>query len=940
MRCSIVYWEPPPSSDLYAVAKSITGRLAGKPGMRLENLVSYIDDKSDKITSKDNIKIATFLVAMGAISHTIYVNRLKDYDSSIEVDQLSGGKYAIRDYSDMFPGSEQYIDSLLNSSLAAIFTKGLVFGANVDVDILPLVNLLMAKNIMKFQEELRKIADLGADDGVADKVVSGYFDIISKSFFLNGLNNIKDLFNQMSPVAYGNKLYGEFYSKFSAGIVTYLESKMDDPDFDANLIGSQYENWTKLLRRFFKEHPQRFYKVAIASKMMFGFSEIIDVPPADPDTFYADYIKAITSDDNIRRGYSTGVLIERIKNNIGYSEFYSMGEKGLSALFDAFPDDFVPIAVMMYNNDNRDLIRVINDKYDLDVAIERLSTGTGVSRISRQILILELQKLKGIVAQSSDIKRIVDESFGHNFDLLVKTVGADRMAEWVKEDPVAAAKAMQLNGTINRCPGILPAETVDLLFQSMDTSTRLSHPDNMVLALDDNDLWDKLSPEALTALVKVSANYADPRYRYSPRSDIEPYEKTFGRMVIELYKRDASSAEVMFESLPKDMKRAVSRAAVDLEYMSKVKDHIAGDNTPIKPLVPLTPARITQILKYNDLKVPKAPQVRDGVTLERIISRVPSVEDIGELQVVEDNKTEKEMEEMSIEYDAFNKYRHGSIGVGFIRSFTVSLPIQEEGFEEFLKTYRETHNEETKIMRPVFHGTGSVAASMILRFGFRVIKAGDSSVVGRMLGDGIYFSNVIDKVAQYVSDGGFTRGRGTRGYMFEMQAALGKYGTDFEAAGPGTGYNEGGVISPEWCVFDANRQLKIYKAYEVEIVDKKDIEMLKSKHNMNESKSVVGIKHFRGFLAERGIIDMDKKRGTLVYIFVDGTIPVSNNKAVDFAEFDPSKFGKHVRLEKSGNGPTVEIKVDGPDGIFAVRHTHDFMKDEEEFEKFMSALRG
>lgn len=41
---------------------------------------------------------------------------------------------------------------------------------------------------------------------------------------------------------------------------------------------------------------------------------------------------------------------------------------------------------------------------------------------------------------------------------------------------------------------------------------------------------------------------------------------------------------------------------------------------------------------------------------------------------------------------------------------------------------------------------------MILRHGFKVIKSKDGIKACRMLGDGIYFSNVLDEVASYVGD--------------------------------------------------------------------------------------------------------------------------------------------------------------------------------------------
>ncbi|MND88135.1 Poly(ADP-ribose) polymerase catalytic domain protein [compost metagenome] len=244
---------------------------------------------------------------------------------------------------------------------------------------------------------------------------------------------------------------------------------------------------------------------------------------------------------------------------------------------------------------------------------------------------------------------------------------------------------------------------------------------------------------------------------------------------------------------------------------------------------------------------------------------------------------------------------------------------------------------DSKVMRPVFHGTGSVAASMILRYGFKVIKSSDSSVVGRMLGDGIYFSNVIDKVSQYMSDGGYSRGVGIKGYIFEMEASLGKYKRDYNAAGPGTGHDTTRVISPEWAVFNANDQIRIYKAYQCELIDKSAMDVLKAKQGVNETTSVIGIQHFKGFVNEAlG----DKMKNKVVYIFMDGTIPVSKHKSVDFEDFDPAKYGKHVQTDWSGSGPTVQIDTNGPGGVFCVRHTNQLMHDVDKLDKFINLLNG
>lgn len=359
-------------------------------------------------------------------------------------------------------------------------------------------------------------------------------------------------------------------------------------------------------------------------------------------------------------------------------------------------------------------------------------------------------------------------------------------------------------------------------------------------------------------------------------------------------------------------------------FVKAAYKEIFKDDAPIKPNEKLNHERVAEILRYNRIEIPKIGRVKNFYDLLEKAENVKST--IRELNVEQVERTEEEMERRSIEYDVFNKNKHGDIAVKFIREFNVRIPEQEIGHEEFLKDH-----PNTEILDPAFHGTGSIAASMILRYGFTVIKSNDSLVVGRMLGDGIYFTNVLDKAAQYASDGGYSRTRSEKGYIFQMEALLGEEGKNYKAAGLGGD----GIVSPEWCVFDPNRQLKIYKAFEVQVIDKKDMDELKQKHNINENTAVKLIS-FKEFIKE----SEDENKSVTTYIFMDGLIPVGVDEVVDFEEFIPSQFGDHVWLETSQSGPMVCIKHDGPENeAFCVRNTSAFMRDTKELDKFLSLLK-
>lgn len=384
--------------------------------------------------------------------------------------------------------------------------------------------------------------------------------------------------------------------------------------------------------------------------------------------------------------------------------------------------------------------------------------------------------------------------------------------------------------------------------------------------------------------------------------------------------------EVIYKGLKGQFKKDIVNYFINYEFARQASEKIFSDGTLIKPYEKLDHERLAQVLRYNSIEPPKS-STRELPSFKSLFSKSDLAQDVIEDLKVElvEHKSPESLERKSVEYDVFNKYRHGNIAVRFLREFNVDIPSQRAGQKEFLE-----YMPDTEKIDPAFHGTGSVAASMILRYGFAVISRGDSSVVGRMLGDGVYFSNVLDKVGQYVSDSGYTRGIGTKGYIFQMTALLGKEGIDYRAAGLG-GDN---IISPEWCVFQPNKQLRIYKVFEVEIIPKAKMDELKSKYNISED-TAVKIISFKEFLRE----SQTQGKNVTTYTFVDGTIPIGINKAVDFEEFKPEQYGNHVRLEPSQIGPMVVIEHDGEESeAFCVRFTPSFMKQTDDLQKFLGLL--
>jgi hypothetical protein len=384
--------------------------------------------------------------------------------------------------------------------------------------------------------------------------------------------------------------------------------------------------------------------------------------------------------------------------------------------------------------------------------------------------------------------------------------------------------------------------------------------------------------------------------------------------------------EEVYSNAKGEFKKVIVDYFVSYSFLEKASKAIFADDVLIKPYEKLNQQRLLDVLRYNNVNPPSL-SIREAPTFKTLLQRANMANAvISDLKVEQVEHNEESLERKSVEYDVFNKYRHGQIAVKFLREFKVNIPEQEKGQQEFLEYMPHTY-----VIDPAFHGTGSVAASMILRYGFAVISSDDKMVVGRMLGNGIYFSNVLDKVAQYVSDEGYTRGIGTRGYIFQMNALLGEEGVDYRAAGRGGD----SIISPEWCVFQPNKQLRIYKAFEVEIISKDDMDALKAKYKINE-ETAVRILTFKEFLREA----RTPGKQVTTYVFVDGTIPVSEHKAVDFEQFRPEQFGPHVWLEPSKNGPMVCIEHDGDQSeAFCVRFTHAFMRQGQDLMKFLNLLR-
>lgn len=371
--------------------------------------------------------------------------------------------------------------------------------------------------------------------------------------------------------------------------------------------------------------------------------------------------------------------------------------------------------------------------------------------------------------------------------------------------------------------------------------------------------------------------------------------------------------------------------------LSKVLTSIKDDPSGIKPLFNLTSTDVKNIIRFNDLPTPKAAKRKVGESPIEYLNRIkaPSLEPIA-VETVQDDADS--LARKSIEYHRFNSGRHGSIFVKFLKSYNYNAKNIEE-FEKF-RTDLGERGIDNNVFEHAFHGTGSAVAPMILRYGFKVIKSKEGIKAGRMLGDGIYFSNVLDKVASYVGDmntnnNGYGRRYGTRGYIFEMDALLGVRGEDYQSAGhrgATTGFD---VVSPEWCVVDPTKQLLIKKVHLVELTSMKELDKLSAKLASGMlGENVMEIKSFKQYLKNK----TPKISPSYIFVFRDGKIPLLDGTAVSYEDFEETE---NIKKYMTQYGPAVEMTGEGLDEprYFDVLNTTTFLADEANMGFYADALR-
>lgn len=408
------------------------------------------------------------------------------------------------------------------------------------------------------------------------------------------------------------------------------------------------------------------------------------------------------------------------------------------------------------------------------------------------------------------------------------------------------------------------------------------------------------------------------------KDNIGAVQEYFDTMVDE----DRAGAQKIYDTMSYNMRARMAESYLTKAgFSSTVEGLLHNDESLIVPYQKLDKKRIKEILKYNNVSNAETKvAAKFTKTFDTMDAYIKDVKDNDyshgklesqKIEVV--NATQEDLDRISVDLHRNKRNgRHGDTTLRVIKSFKVSIPLQEEQQKAWIASH-----EGEEIINPMFHGTGSIGASMILRYGFRVLKSGDSLVVGRMLGDGIYGSNIIDKAQQYVGDTGFSRRYGTKGYVFKMNAALGKSGVDYKVAGLGTD----SIRSPEWCVFTPNAQFKIYQAYEVELISPTDMDALLKKY-----QQVVTEKSFKDYLNEKE----SEKVNYTTYTFINGILPNGKNPE-DICDFSEWKSpNSKITLEPSAYGPTIVVSGTEDNKDYTFTSIRDFRVNfPKEYEKFL-----
>ena len=167
--------------------------------------------------------------------------------------------------------------------------------------------------------------------------------------------------------------------------------------------------------------------------------------------------------------------------------------------------------------------------------------------------------------------------------------------------------------------------------------------------------------------------------------------------------------------------------------------------------------------------------------------------------------------------------RHGNVAGIVDKIFNINMDRTK--FDEFVEKDKLNKKSSSKgqIRTMYFHGTGSFAINFIAKFGFRDIPMGTPgiSTASKMLGDGIYLAENLDKSLSYISDGGFKKAY-QKGYIIVVDVCLGEPKVEYLDVNSIGGANS--IRSPEWCIKKYDRQILVKKIIQVKSVTTQEMQ--------------------------------------------------------------------------------------------------------------------
>jgi len=374
-----------------------------------------------------------------------------------------------------------------------------------------------------------------------------------------------------------------------------------------------------------------------------------------------------------------------------------------------------------------------------------------------------------------------------------------------------------------------------------------------------------------------------------------------------LYKNNNKECDKLLSLLPRtDSKKILERLGTNLTIKRIFESDILY-NSDIKPLKRLTDVEMLDLLKFNTL-LPEPPKLKGVKSIGDLESAVNSADlsYLEKMNITKINGDKEYFERQTVEFYKMTNRHHGNVALEFLEEFDVVIPNNQELHNQFI-----AEHPNTEIVYPMFHGTGSNAASMILRAGFKDVDPTtlkSIKVTGKGLGPGIYFTNVLNKSAQYVGDKGYGRRLGDEGYIFSLKAALGEWFKNYETGGNVSGKKERPNArkwdSPEWVVREGNKQCLVLKAYKVVKTSRDVVRKLREKYKLNEDTNIMEVKTFKEFMVES---TYEKYKFATTFTFKDGMVPVKESEVVESEDFKAEKYGDHVKMNYSQFGPMIVI---------------------------------